>query len=209
MKIGIIGAGNVGSTLARRLVETGHAVKVSASSPDSPRLADVTFVGAAVAPTAEAAEWADVVLLAVPFTALDATLTDDVVSALDGKVVIDATNPLAPDFMSLTIGHTTSAAEQVAVRLPRSRVVKAFNTVLAATMGTPELGGTRLLLPVAGDDAAAKSIVVDLGIQLGFDAVDAGALLNARYLEPAAELLLQFAFGQSMGAGVGFALARG
>jgi len=110
---------------------------------------------------------------------------------------------MAADFMSLTVGHTTSAGEQVAAALPGARVVKAFNTLFASTLGTPGL-----FLPVASDDEAAKKTVLELGTQLGFDAVDAGPPTNARYLEPAVELLIQLAYGQGMGAGIGFTLAR-
>ncbi|GAB7192208.1 NAD(P)-binding domain-containing protein [Kineococcus sp. NUM-3379] len=210
MKIAVLGAGNVGSALAARLVAEGHHVTLAASRPDSPRLLEAAAAaGAATGTAAEAATGAEVVFLAVPFAALDATLTTDVADALAGAVVVDATNPLAPDFMSLTLGHTTSAGEQVAARLPRSRVVKAFNTVMAATLHTPVLGGIRQFLPVVGDDAEAKRVVVELGAALGFDALDAGPLTNARYLEPAVELLIQLGYGQGLGAGIGFALARG
>ncbi|MFF7242070.1 NAD(P)-binding domain-containing protein [Streptomyces collinus] len=208
VKIGIIGAGNVGSVLGRRFLEAGHEVTISASSPASPRLAEAASWGANVATAAEAATWAEVVLLAVPFTELGATLTVDVTIALAGKIVIDAVNPLAADFMSLLLGHTTSAGEQVAARLGRSCVVKAFNTILASNFASPELGGNRLLLPVAGDDPVAKKTVLELGKQLGFDAVDAGALTNARYLEPMAELLIQLAYGQGMGTNNGWTLTR-
>ena len=209
MEIAVIGAGNVGSALAARLVALGHHVTLAGSRPDSPRLLRAAeAAGADSADSADAVRAAEVVFLAVPFTALDATLTDEVRAGLDGTVVVDVTNPLAADFMSLTIGHTTSAGEQVAARLPRSRVVKAFNTVMAATLATPVLGGVRQLLPVAGDDLAAKQVVIDLGTRLGFDAVDAGPLTNARYLEPAVELLVQLGYGQGLGDRIGFHLAR-
>ncbi|GAA2904971.1 NAD(P)-binding domain-containing protein [Streptosporangium fragile] len=194
MKISIIGKGNVGSALARRFGEAGHAVTVTDSS---------TAPDQVVAQVAEA----DVTVLAVPFPAV-AQLDGKVKTALDGKIVIDVTNPLAADFMSLTLGHTTSAGEQVAAALPGARVVKAFNTVFAATLDTPELGGGTLFLPVAADDEAAKKTVLELGRQLGFDAVDVGPLVNSRYLEPAVELLIQLAYGVGLGANIGFTLAR-
>ena len=210
MKIAVLGAGNVGSALAARLTELGHHVTLAASDPDSPRLAAAAAAsGADTAAAADAAATADHAVLAVPFAAIDDLLTDEVRDALAGKVVIDATNPLAADFMSLTLGHTTSAGERVAERLPRSHVVKAFNTVFAATLGTPVLGGVTQLLPVAGDDPDAKRIVIELGGELGFEAVDAGPLTNARYLEPAVELLIQLAYGQGLGANIGLHLARG
>ena len=209
MKIAILGAGNVGSALAGRLVTTGHDVSLAASRSDSPRLLEAAAATGARATTAgAAASAADLVVLAVPFAALDAALSEEVRAGLAGTIVVDATNPLAPDFMSLTLGHTSSAGEEVAARLPESSVVKAFNTVMAAALATPVLGGVRQLLPVAGDDPAAKRTVIELGQQLGFDAIDAGPLANARYLEPAVELLIQLGYGQGLGPEIGFHLAR-
>ncbi|WP_219520071.1 NADPH-dependent F420 reductase [Nonomuraea ceibae] len=189
MKISIIGEGNVGSALARRLATAGHTVTTANSSTPADQVA--TQVAGA-----------DVTVLAVPFPAV-AQLDAKVKTALRDKVVIDVTNPLAADFMSLTIGHTTSAGEQVAATLPGARVVKAFNTVFAASLDTADL-----FLPVASDDEAAKKTVLELGTQLGLDAVDAGPLANARYLEPAVQLLIQLAYGQGMGASIGFTLTR-
>ncbi len=208
MNIGILGAGNVGAALAKRLVAAGHSVHLAASSPESPRLAVAVSESGARGVTAEEAAAHELVVLAVPFVSLDATLTEGVVAALAGAVVVDATNPLAADYMSLTVGHTSSAGEQVASRLPRSTVVKAFNTVFAANLDSPELGGLRQLLPVAGDDDDAKKLVLRLGEELGFDAVDVGPLANSRYLEPAVELLIQLAYGRGFGTGIGLALAR-
>ncbi len=194
MRISIIGAGHVGSALAKRFTEAGH---------------DVTVADFSVAPEQVASDTAaaDIAVLALPFRAV-AGLDDRIKAALAGKTVIDPTNLLAPDFMSLTVGHTTSAGEQKAATLPGARVVKAFNTVMASTLKAGTLGGGRLFLPVAGDDEAAKKTVVDLGAELGFDAVDAGPLANSRYLEPAVELLIQLAFGQGLGPGIGLTLAR-
>lgn len=208
MDIGIIGAGNVGSALARLLADAGHTIRIAAASPHSSRLAEVAVGGVQAASPVEVAAASDIVVLAVPFTALDEALPADVADRLAGSIVVDATNPLASDYMSLTIGHTTSAGEQVAARLPRSTVVKAFNTIFAANYATPVLGGVRQFLPVAGDDEDAKKTVLRLGEELGFDAVDAGPLSNARYLEPAVELLIQLAYGRGLGTGIGFALAR-
>jgi len=209
MNIGIIGAGNVGSVLARRLSGLGHSVAIAASSPDSPRLAEASTKAGATAATAEkAAGYGDVVFLAVPFGALRAALTDEVTHALAGKTVVDVTNPLTPDKLGLEIGHTTSAGETVAELLPQSKVVKAFNTVLAPNHAQPVLGGVRQALPIAGDDAEAKRVVQDLATELGFEGVDVGPLRNARYLEPIAELLVQLAQAQGQGREIGFALAR-
>lgn len=194
MKLNVIGKGNVGSVLARRLTEIGHDVTVADSVTPPDRLTAQIHA-------------AEVVVLALPFAAVSG-LDRGVKAALAGKIVVDATNPLAADFMSLTVGHSTSGGEQVAASLPGANVVKAFNSVFAASLGRPQIAGSTLFLPVAGDDEAAKKTVIDLGVQLGFDAVDAGPLANARYIEPAIELLIQLAYGLGMGDGIALTLVR-
>ena len=101
-------------------------------------------------------------------------------AAMSGKVVIDATNPLAADFMSLRVGHTTLGGERNAATLPGARVVKAFNAAMASTMETGRICDVPLLLSVAGDDDLARKTVLGLAAELGFDAVDMGAPAGAR-----------------------------
>jgi len=207
MQIAVIGAGAFGSGLATIFGRAGHSVSLSDTEAGAQRLrAAIARSGASAAPTLAAVRGADVVTLAVPFSSIDEVLQRDVANALEGKTVIDVTNPLGPDRLSLTIGQSTSGAEQIAGRLPRSRVVKAFSTLLAATLPTPVLGGARLVVPVAGDDATAKGVVLELAAQTGFDAVDAGPLSTSRYLEPAIVLLL--GLSRSLGTGIGLSLAR-
>lgn len=194
MKISIIGAGNVGSALAHRFSAIGHLVAVADTSTATERMA-------------AAAADADVIVLAIPFAAV-ADLDRTIKQALIGKTVIDATNPLAADFMSLTVGHTTSGAEQVASALPGALVVKAFSSVLAPNHRVADLGGQPLFLPVASNHDGAKQTVIALAVQLGYDAVDAGPLANARYIEPATELLIQLAYGKGHGTGIALTLAR-
>lgn len=213
MDIAIVGAGNFGSAFARLARHAGHTVTVSESTAGEQRLRDVAAeTGASPAPTARAVAAARLTVLAVPFGAVEAVCTPEVVAAAAGKIVVDVTNPLGPDRRSLAIGHTTSAAEQIAHRLPGSHVVKAFSTLLARNLTTTAPGGSRLLVPVAGDDADAKSAVLALALELGFDAVDVGPLVSARYLEPVIVLLLQLAQDADRAAGrsveIGLALAR-
>ena len=188
-KIGIIGDGNVGSALGRGFTRAGHDVRAVGKDPGAIR---------------EAAAWAEVVLLAVPFGAID-----DVVKAageaLGGKTVVDVTNALDAS-MSLAVGFTTSGAEELQKKLPKARVVKAFNTVFAQHMDSGRLGDQPLTAFVAADDAGAKATVLELARGIGFDAVDAGPLKNARQLEPLAFFNIQLGYVFGMGTRIGFKL---
>ncbi|WP_223871850.1 NADPH-dependent F420 reductase [Candidatus Dactylopiibacterium carminicum] len=115
--------------------------------------------------------------------------------------MIDITNPLTADYMGLTLGYSSSAAEEIAKTVPGAHVVKAFNTVLAQVLAEGPAFGNGQTVPVfyAGDDAAAKQTVRTLIDSLGFTPVDAGGLQNARYLEPVAGLNIYFAYGAGHG----------
>ncbi|MEZ4468858.1 MAG: NAD(P)-binding domain-containing protein [bacterium] len=192
LKIGIIGNRNVGGALARGLASAGH---------------DVRAVGDDIVAFQETAAWAEVVLLAVPFAAMGAVV-EVAGAALAGKVVIDVTNALDAQ-MQLALGFSTSGAEELQRRLPAARVVKAFNTVFAPHMATGRLGDEALTAFVAGDDAEAKRTTLALARAIGFDAVDAGPLSNARLLEPLAYLNIQLGYVLGMGPQIGFKLLHG
>ncbi len=192
IKIGIIGEGNVGSALARGLSRGGHEVRA---------------VGRDKAVVRATASWADIVLLAVPFGALDEIIAE-VRESVAGKTVIDVTNALDAK-MNLAVGFTTSGAEELQRKLLKSHVVKAFNTVFAQHMDTGRIGDKPLTALVVGDDAGAKKTVLELARGIGFDAVDAGPLKNARLLEPLAFLNIQLGYVLGMGTQIGFALLRG
>jgi len=155
----------------------------------------------------EAATWAEVVILAVPFHAVHDSVQAIGPNALNGKVVVDATNAIGAS--GLAVGHTTSGAEDLQRLVPGARVVKAFNTAFAETLSTGRAGGEAIALPVAGSDARAKETVMRLAADVGFDPVDAGPLKNARYLEPLAMQLMYFAYGTpKMGRNIGLKLLR-
>jgi predicted dinucleotide-binding enzyme len=147
-----------------------------------------------------------VVVLAVPYGALDEALRelDDSVA---GKTLVDVTNALTPDFQ-LALGFTTSGAEELQKKAPRAKVVKAFNTVFAGTMSDGRVKGQTLTLFVAGDDSGAKEQVLALGRDIGFDAVDAGPLKNARWLEALGYFNIQLGYTLKMGAEMGIKLVR-
>ena len=202
MNIAIIGAGNVGKALTGSAIRAGHSVTVSSKNGESARqLAEETGARAA-ASDREAAEAADVVILAVPYGAVDEVL-GDVGAALAGKVVIDATNPIKADYSGLATDDT-SGAEEIQAKAPGARVVKAFNTAFAARQADPKVaGGLRVDGFVAADDADAKATVLGLVEAIGFNPVDAGGLAMARYLEGMAwlNITLQMNNGWSWQAG--------
>jgi predicted dinucleotide-binding enzyme len=191
-KIGIIGNGNVGSSLARGLERAGHEVRA---------------VGSDKAAMRGTAAWADIAILAVPFGALD-DVVKETGPALAGKPLVDVTNALDEN-MNLALGFTTSGAEELQKKVPGARVVKAFNTVFAQHMDSGRLGDQNLTAFVAGDDAGAKADVLELARDIGFDAVDAGPLKNARLLEPFACFNIQLGYGLQMGTQIGFKLLHG
>ena len=154
----------------------------------------------------ETASWAEIVLLAVPFAAID-DVVKEVSNAVEGKTLIDVTNALDAK-MSLAVGFTTSGAEELQKKIPKARVVKAFNTQFAQHMDTGRLGDQPLTVFVAGDDAAAKSDVTQLATAIGFEAVDAGRLANARLLEPLGYLNIQLGYVLGLGTQIGFRLVR-
>lgn len=186
MKIAIIGAGNVGKALSGSFVRAGHDVTISSQHPDNARAAAAESGAKAAATNAEAIPDADVVVLAVPYGVL-AEVVDELGDALNGKVVVDVTNPLRPDYQGLAVDGT-SAAEQVQARVKGAKVVKAFNTALAARQADPVVDGTALDGYVAGDDEQAKATVLELARSIGFHPIDAGPLELARALEAMALL---------------------
>lgn len=188
-KIAIIGSGNVGKALRQGLERTGYEVRAAGRG-------QVT----------ETAAWAEIIILAVPFAAIT-DVARELQTATQGKPVIDVTNALTPD-MQLAIGFSTSGAEELQKTLPRARVIKAFNTIFAQHMSRGSVAGQQLSVFAAGDDEAARKAVLELGKALGFDAIDAGPLKNARYLEALAYLNIQLGYVLGNGPDIGFKLIR-
>ncbi len=200
MRIGIIGAGNVGGTLGTRWAQGGHHVTFSSRNPQSDEMtALVSAAGptAAAATVAETAAGSDVLVLATPWPATRQILES--AGNLEGKLLIDATNPLLPNLAGLEVGTSTSGGELVASWAPGAKVVKAFNTVGYNIMADPAIAGHKALLFYCGDDVDAKVTVHDLAVELGFDAQDAGPLTQSRLLEPFALLWIRLAFTKGHG----------
>ena len=202
MNITVIGTGNMGSAFVQQLTRAGHKVVVAARNLEKAETVAAANPGATARALANAAEHADVIVLATGYA--DAVAALKSVGNLHGKVVIDITNPLTADFMGLSIGHTTSAAEEIAQAVPEAKVVKAFNTVFAQVLAEGADFGNSHRVPVyfAGDDAAAKTTVSTLVESIGFAPVDAGPLKNARYLEPLAGLNIYFGYGAGKGTAI-------
>lgn len=202
MKVTIIGAGNMGSAFVKQLVRAGHEVSVTAR--DSAKAAQVAAAhpGAKAVAVAGAANGADAVVLATGYG--DAAAALQAVGDLQGKVVIDITNPLTADYMGLTLGHSSSAAEEIAKAVPGAEVVKGFNTVFAQVLsdGADFGEGRKVTVFVASDSARAKQTATALAQSMGFEVVDAGGLKNARYLEPLAGLNIYLGYGAGLGTAI-------
>ena len=187
--IGFIGSGNVGRAVARRAIAVGHSVVMSNSRPPK----TLARLVAALGPRARAAtatatgDAADLVVVAIPFSSYEHVPVQPVA----GKIVIDAGNYYPPrdgHVAELDIG-TTASSELLAAHLPTSKVVKAFNTIIAAQIvedATAPGAPHRRALPIAGDDASAKRAASHFIDEIGFDVVDAGSLAQGRRLDPMA-----------------------
>ena len=186
MKIGIIGSGHIGGTLAKLFVGAGHDVMLSNSrGPESLR-DEVAALGphARAGEVAEAARFGDVVVLAVPWRSPEALPPADTVP---GRIVIDAMNPYTAEGGQVDLG-ASSSSEETAKRLPGARLVKAFNTIWFKHLdenGDPSKPvDERHAIPVASDDAAAKQTVMQLIEEIGFGPVDNGSLRNGKTQQP-------------------------
>ena len=199
MNISILGTGNMATGLAVLFAKAGHTVTLGSRDAEKAKAAASKIGnGIAGADLAEAAGKADLVVLAVPYDA--ATEVIRAAGDLTGKTLVDITNPMTADYSALTIGHSTSAAEEIQKLAPTAKVVKAFNTVFASVL---QAGGTAAGRPatvfVAGDDAGARKTVADLAVSAGFETIETGGLASARYLEPLAGLNIALAYGLGHG----------
>jgi len=209
VKIAILGTGSVGSALGTRWSKAGHSVTFGSRRPDSEKVLELLekcAPGTKAVAARESIAGADLVLLAVPWPAARQTLAD--LGDLGGRVLIDCSNPLTADFSGIELGHSTSAAEEIARWAPTARVVKAFNSASVRVMNDPQFGDYRATMFYCGDDPAAKDMVKQLIAALDFDPVDAGPLASARYLEPLAMLYIHLAFKQGWGSNCAFKMLK-
>jgi 8-hydroxy-5-deazaflavin:NADPH oxidoreductase len=202
MKVTVIGAGNMGSAFVKQLHAAGHSVKITSRNAAKATALAAKYPGVTAVLANEAGSDADAIVLAAGYS--DATIALASLGDLSGKVVIDITNPLSADYMSLTIGHSTSAAEEIAKAAPKAIIVKAFNTLFASVLeeGAAFSTSSKVSVFIASDSAAGKQITTQLAQSFGFEAVDAGGLKNARYLEPLAGLNVYFGYGAGQGTAI-------
>ena len=185
--ISIIGTGNMGQAIASVAGNGGHTVQLIGQGDTS-----IQVTG-------------DIVVLAVPYPALPAVISERG-ATFAGKIVVDITNPLNFEtFDSLTVPADSSAAAEVAAALPESRVIKAFNTTFAGTLAAGTIGDLTTTVLIAGDDADAKSTLAEIVTSGGLKAVDAGALKRARELEAVGFMQLALAAGEKISWTGGFA----
>ncbi len=205
MKIGIIGTGNMGQALGRLWVAKNHLIMFGSRDPVNVlKLANSLGPNVSGGTYADAAQFGEVVVLAVPWSSAKESI--EAAGDLGGKILIDCTNAVAPHLGGLLVGHTTSAAEEIATWVEGAKVVKAFHTIGSENLNKLEFGTQKASTFICGDDLEAKSMVKQLAIDLGFDAIDVGPLKNARLTEPLAMLWIELAYNQGMGTDIAFKL---
>ncbi|MEM9748248.1 MAG: NAD(P)-binding domain-containing protein [Actinomycetota bacterium] len=201
-RIAVVGAGTVGAHLASAFVAAGHEVRMGVRDPAGETATDVgRRLGIDVVSIDRAADGADLIVLAVPHAAVEEAVR--AVAPPADAIVIDATNPVGrvlPDGADSTL-------DVVAATGVASPLVKAFNTIGAEAFVSPEIDGSPLFLPVAGDSPAAER-VADLARSMGFDALVVGGRAEARLNENVAEFWIHLAFRVGLGRDFGFARLR-
>lgn len=202
MKVTVIGAGNMGAAFVKQLAAAGHQVVVTARDASKAQAVAAAHPNAKAVPPEGAAAGAHLVVLATGYAdAVDALRS---VGDLADTPVIDITNPLTADYMGLTVGHITSAAEEIAKAVPGAQIVKGFNTVFAQVLaeGAGLADGRKVSVFLASDSDQAKQTARAAAESMGFEVIDAGALKNARYLEPLAGLNIYLGYGAGLGTSI-------
>jgi len=216
MKIGILGTGDVGRTLAGGYAGRGHEVAIGTRDPSAPKSQELPGkIGHNVKVTtfAEAAALGQVIVFAAGWDYAKAVIDLADPANFTGKVVLDASNPLAVEQQGqppvLVLGHTDSAGEQVQRWLPDARVVKAFNIVGYPHMVQPDFHGTKPDMFICGNDSEAKQVADGLIRDLGWPtSIDLGDISKARFLEPMAMVWITHAFNTGFNVNHAFKLLR-
>ncbi|MDW0156062.1 MAG: NADPH-dependent F420 reductase [Nitrososphaeraceae archaeon] len=207
MKIGIIGAGDVGGTLGIRWRQKGHEIMFGVRNRQSQNVQKLIQLDKNLefGEIIETVTFGDVIVLAVPWTAIEETIHR--AGNLSNKILIDPTNPLTADLKGLALDNS-SAAEKISNLAKSTKVVKAFNIIGAKTLNNSIFDSQRADIFICGNDSHSKQVVRELAIDIGFDVVDVGPLVNARMLEYLALIWIELAFRQQLGPNIAFKLLR-
>jgi len=211
MRVGILGSGRMGGKLGKLFARAGHEVVFSyaRSRATLERLAREARHGARAGTPREAAQDADALLLAVHWSRLGDVLKQ--AGDLSGKVIVSCSLPMNASDTALVVARTSSGAEALARRIPKARVVSAFNTVPSEVLFDvfeARRRSKRPSLVFCGDDRRAEKVAVQLIRDVGFEPVDAGPLRIARYTEPFALLVAQLAYEGSGGPELAYRFER-
>ena len=195
MKVAILGSGDVGQALAKAFKSEGHEVQLATRDTKSDKAKSIKDeLGIQVRTFAQVAEWCELAVLCVLYTALEDVVTE-VRDHLKDKVVIDVTNPLdlsAGMPPSLLIGTNDSAGEEVQRKLPQAKVVKALNSVGNGHMYKPHFGDESPTMFYCGNDKGAKEVVHTILLSFGWSPVDIGDITGSRELEPLCILWVKY-----------------
>ncbi|WP_113631944.1 NADPH-dependent F420 reductase [Pectobacterium peruviense] len=199
MRIAVIGTGNMGQGFVKQLTLAGHEVRVTARDLTKARALAAQYPGAVAVESGDALRDSDIAILAVGYNDAHSALRS--LGDLKGKVIVDITNPLTADYMGLTLGHNTSAGEEIAKMVPEAIVVKAFNTIFAQVLSEGANFAQNATVPAfyATDSESAKESVRELIESIGFSPIYSGGLKNSRYLEPLGGLNIYFGYGANKG----------
>lgn len=204
--IAILGAGDFGMAMAHALTRSGYTFCFGVRDPEGvgQTVGDLQRIGSletclGARPVAAAISESEVVVLALPYAAALSLAASE--GDWGNRILIDCTNPLMAGLRGLEVGHTSSAGEEIARVATNARVVKGFSTLSAFVLEHPTFGTGRAFLPICGDDAEARSKVIEIGRVMGYDVVDVGPLRHARYIEPFAMLGIQLAVQRRYGQG--------
>jgi len=207
MRIGILGSGLMGGKLGTLFARAGHEVVFSYARSEQKlkRLARQAKANARAGTPGEAAREADALLLAVHWSRVDNVLKQ--AGDLSGKIIVSCSLPMNANSTELVVAHTSSGAESIAKKVPRSRVVAAFGTVPSEVLfGVFEAKrkAKRPSLVYCGDDRGAKDVAAELIRDVGFDPLDVGPLRIALYMEPFTLLIARLAYEGDRGPGLAY-----
>jgi len=207
MKLAIIGTGRLGSALGKIWAEKGHIIMFGSQDPQKAiKLANSIGSNATGGSYEEASKYSEIIILAVPWSGAKESIKK--AGDLQGKIIVDSTTIAAPHLGGPSIEPTPSAAEKVAKWAVGAKVIKAVHTIGVESLNKLEFGSQKASLFICGDDLDAKSKVKQLGLDVGFDVIDVGSLINARLVEPLAMLWIELAYKQGMGTDIAFKLLR-